>query len=1038
MDPKQAKSIFLRAVEEVAPSQWPGYLDEVCGDDTSLRHGVELLLAAHQEQVDLTELGRAVWHEALPTVDQPLAECPGTQIGPYQLLEQLGEGGMGVVFLAEQREPVSRQVALKVIKPGLDTRRVIDRFEAERLALAVMDHPHVAKVLDAGSTPGGRPYFVMELVRGVPITRYCDDHELSIRQRLKLFLPVCQAVQHAHQKGIIHRDLKPSNILVAEFDGRPVPKVIDFGVAKAVDQGSLEKTTFTREGQVVGTPEYMSPEQAQSHTLVDTRSDVYSLGVVLYELLTGDTPLDRRRLRSAAWDEIMRMIREEDPPTPSAKLSSSEALPSVAAHRHIEPARLRALVRGELDWIVMKALDKDRTRRYESPSALARDIEHHLHDQPVLAGPPSAGYRFRKFARRNKRILATVGLIALAMIVGTAVSVYQAVRATRAERQAETWYADLKKQSDALKEAVVESDNQRNRAESNLHLAMIAIEDLLMRLAADRLRNVPQLHGLRVEMADHAVDLLEQLSSQNLESLVIRRSVARGYLQLGQLYSSIGQNEDSEESLRKAIELMRPVAAAHDADGTLRMALADSCKQLGSLLRHVGRLEEAEAAYRERCTILLAVQDDGIMNEKLERLIADSHHDVGRILADRGDHAAAEQAYRRAVELLEGLSLANSTSANRYFLAVAHFNLGELQFQTARLEEGEAHTRTAVTLLRENVNQEAAVQEYRQFLAVALNNLGMFLYQSGQTEEAHDAFQEHVDILAALAADYPEMPDYRGDLAVGYGNIAALLRPMGRRDEAEQAARAAVKLLETLVNQHPEVPVYRVHLATYTNNLGNCLRDNDELESAISCFRRAVALNESLVTDNPQMDDYKAYWARHLENLGRALEQNGQFDEGRVVLERAIDTMLSLIDRQTADGAIRHSVLETTNNLAHHLATCADPMRRDPAKAVQLAAVIVRALPQRGVFWNTLGLAQYRTGDWPASIESFTRSMQLRQGGDAHDFFFLAMAHHQLNHADEALQWYERGVQWMENTLSSDSELRRIREEAAALLQITP
>ena len=327
----------------------------------------------------------------LPIHQPPISEQPGTVIGPYKLLQQIGEGGMGVVFMAEQTEPIQRTVALKIIKPGMDTRQVIARFEAERQAVAMMDHPNIAKVLDAGTTDSGRPYFVMELVKGVPITKYCDEKHLPLRARLELFMQVCQAVQHAHQKGIIHRDIKPNNVLVAEYDNHAVPKVIDFGVAKATAQRLTERTMFTEFGQVLGTMEYMSPEQSKFNQLdIDTRSDIYSLGVLLYELLAGSTPFEGKRLHEAAFDEMLRIIREEEPPKPSTRLSSIDTLPSVAANRHTEPARLSKDVRGELDWIVMKALEKDRNRRYETASGFAADIERHLHDEPVEAGPPSA------------------------------------------------------------------------------------------------------------------------------------------------------------------------------------------------------------------------------------------------------------------------------------------------------------------------------------------------------------------------------------------------------------------------------------------------------------------------------------------------------------------------------------------------------------------------------------------------------------------------------------------------------------------------
>ena len=331
-------------------------------------------------------------HSPATPATRPILEGPGSLIGPYKLIQRIGEGGMGAVYLAEQSRPVRRTVALKVIKPGMDTEQVVARFEAERQALAIMDHPSIAKVFDAGATDSGRPYFVMELVKGVPITEYCDAVHLTPRERLELFIPVCRAIQHAHQKGIIHRDIKPSNVLVAMQDGKAVPKVIDFGIAKAIDQRLTEKTYFTQHGAIIGTLEYMSPEQAEISAMdVDTRTDVYALGVLLYELLTGSTPLQRPRLREAGYSEILRRIREEEPPKPSTRLSESrDSLPSVAALRKTEPARLTRLVRGDLDWIVMKALEKDRTRRYESASGFARDIARHLEGDPVEAGPPGA------------------------------------------------------------------------------------------------------------------------------------------------------------------------------------------------------------------------------------------------------------------------------------------------------------------------------------------------------------------------------------------------------------------------------------------------------------------------------------------------------------------------------------------------------------------------------------------------------------------------------------------------------------------------
>ena len=405
-------TLFCSAIGIASEPERDAYLAQACGGDEALRASVARLVAAHFRAGGFLESPVATPEFAAgPTLDEPARERPGTAIGPYKLLEQIGEGGMGAVWMAQQAEPVKRMVAIKLIKAGMDSKPVIARFEAERQALALMDHPNIAKVHDAGRTPAGRPYFVMELVKGQPITKYCDEKRLGIRERLRLFGDVCRAVQHAHQKGIIHRDLKPSNVLVAPYDGKPVVKVIDFGVAKATGQRLTDKTLFTGFGALVGTPEYLSPEQAEVNNQdIDTRSDIFSLGVLLYELLTGSTPLTRKRVKEAALLELLRVVREEEAPRPSTRLSSTNELPSISAQRQTEPAKLTRLVRGELDWIVMKALEKDRNRRYETANGFAADVERYLADEPVLACPPSAAYRLRKFARRHKGRLAAAGL----------------------------------------------------------------------------------------------------------------------------------------------------------------------------------------------------------------------------------------------------------------------------------------------------------------------------------------------------------------------------------------------------------------------------------------------------------------------------------------------------------------------------------------------------------------------------------------------------------------------------------------------------
>ena len=439
------RELFFEALECSTPAEREAFLIGACAGDTSLRQRVENLLKLHDgaggflkgEQSQLRAEPRGAESAVSPETrfTRRAAEELGTIIGRYKLLQKIGEGGFGVVYMAEQREPVRRRVALKIIKLGMDTKQVVARFEAERQALAMMDHPNIAKVLDGGETDAGRPYFVMELVRGVPVLEFCDENKLTTVERLRLFIKACEAIHHAHQKGVIHRDIKPTNILVTMHDDKCVPKVIDFGIAKATQHELTEKTVFTRYHEFMGTPAYMSPEQAQFSGLdIDTRTDIYSLGVLLCELLTGRTPFNTTELLSGGYDSMRKIIREKEPPKPSTQLStlSSEDLRLAAAKQSSDPGRLWQMVRGDLDWIVLKAMEKDRTRRYESALTLAADVENFLSDEPVSAVAPSVRYRFKKFARRNRKALIASVAIMISLIGGTVVSSVMAYRAIRA------------------------------------------------------------------------------------------------------------------------------------------------------------------------------------------------------------------------------------------------------------------------------------------------------------------------------------------------------------------------------------------------------------------------------------------------------------------------------------------------------------------------------------------------------------------------------------------------------------------------------
>jgi tetratricopeptide (TPR) repeat protein len=893
-DSPQLLSIFCEARERRSAAERAAYLDEACGGDAALRARVEELLGAEPAVGNFLQ-GDSSQGKLAGTVDDPMTERPGTAIGPYKLMEQIGEGGMGLVFVAEQQQPVRRKVALKVLKPGMDTRQVVARFEAERQALALMDHPHIAKVFDGGETAGGRPYFVMELVKGVPITEYCDQNQMPIRARLELFIHVCQAVQHAHQKGIIHRDLKPSNVLVMSHDGTPVVKVIDFGVAKAVGQQLTDKTVYTHFAQLIGTPLYMAPEQAGESGLdVDTRSDIYALGALLYELLTGTTPFDPERLKGASYDELRRIIREEEPPRPSHRMSTvGQRATMISTQRSSDPRRLSQLVRGELDWIVMKALEKDRNRRYETASAFAADVERYLADEPVQACPPSAWYRFRKFARRNRGALAVVGLILFFLVLLAGAGLWWgqqragAVGEARAALAEATGLLEEERWREALSaarraEAVlagVGADADLRRQAREL------IRDLEMaeRLQEARLQETAVKDGhFDAEAADEAYAAAFAEYGLDVDRLDVEAAAEQ--IRSRPIHQQLVAALDDWARVRKSCNgagWRQRLAVSRAADPDLwRNRLRDALEQGG-----LKALEDAAAAGTandwplmtvdllgrfgrgtpsdERIAALLARAQqrhpgDFWINEILGLLLLDarpprleeaiSFFRVAVALRPRSPGArlnlgtalrAKGQTDWAVAELLEAISLKND-------YADAHILLGGTLVDKGRLDDGIAELRKGIRLKTNDARRDADAHAW----------LGHALRRQRRLDEAIAEYQE------AMRLDKSNAEAHFG--------LGTVLHDKNQLNEAIAEFRRAIQLNKDLAKAHAGL---NKDLAKAHESLGSALADKGSLDEAITECQEAVRLNQG--------------HAQAHYNLGNVLRRSGRWDDAIAAFREA-------------------------------------------------------------------------------------------------------------------------------------------------------
>jgi len=1096
------KRIFLEALEIADPDERARFLASSCDGDPSIRAQVVALLEA-VEQAGTTgqSVESSVATPATTVVHGPIEESAGTVVGPYKLLEAIGEGGFGIVYMADQQVPVRRRVAVKIIKPGMDSRQVLARFDAERQALAMMDHPNIARALDAGTTSSGRPYFVMELVRGVPITDYCDRNNLSVHERLEIFVLICQAVQHAHQKGIIHRDLKPSNVLVTVNDGIPIPKVIDFGVAKAIHHQLTDKTLFTHFAEMVGTPLYMSPEQAEMTSLdVDTRSDIYSLGVLLYELLTGTTPFDKQRLNQLSFDEVRRIIREEDPPKPSTRLSTlGQKRADVAARRASDPIRLRQVVRGDLDWIVMKALAKDRTRRYDTASTFATDVRRYLQHLPIEAHPPSVFYRSRRFVRRHRVAFTTVSLVLAALLVGTVVSVAQAIRATKAERIAtqslETETQALVAAKDAKR---AESEERRiaqakaAEAEANFRKARQAVDEYFTVVSESRLFDAPGFQPLRKQLLEAALRYYEEFVAQRKQDPQLQAELAATLLRVAQSDLQNLQPDDSVSALAKSLDVIDGLRQQKTLD-------SDDVQRFAGFGR-VGRFLHSWADLPDDPQAALRVLNRAVGTWEQFR------DDFPKVAGPQSDLAYFER------------------------------QIGAIELSTDQPEEAARTFRKACKLWQQLAGDNPSQPEYQAGLADGLEYLAISLKDAPRSFEREAFFLRGLTIREKLAADFPAVPEYRASLANSLLFLHTAMRSLGRQKDAERVIRRSLEIIEGLVAEFPNSPAYRSQLADAEKRLGGLLTFAGRPKESEPAFRRALELETRLAAEFPrgrsaghfcyEVADTMGSLAGVFRTLGQPLETEplcrramaladkvaaaapnewqslghsyriladvfqsiGRIQDSEHCIRQALpmfekltaahplllkhtdflaDTHRMLADTLVAENQLGEAEQSYRRGIAVHEAWCAKhadaawidgwsrplyerlavflvsrgkqqeaadlyqnlaarQLQRGGVKADEIVAVAQKAAdwaPKDSACLNTLGIAQYRAGNWKAAAKTLEEGTSLAAGGNGVALIVLAMADWKLGRESDARKTYEKAITGMQANKSANADL---------------
>jgi serine/threonine protein kinase/tetratricopeptide (TPR) repeat protein len=874
----RAESLYFEATQ-LPSAQWWSFLDEQCGDDDAVRSEVQSLLKLYQPSLVVHPLQKAMnealWAGSDPSRTRPLLEpvipdVVGQSVGPYRIEQQIGEGGMGLVFRAEQEKPVRRTVALKLIRAGMDSNDVVARFESERQALAMMDHPNVARVYDAGTTPEGRHYFVMEYVAGAwPITAWCDANRATIEQRIELFIDVCDAVQHAHQRGVIHRDLKPSNMLVTTGDGpKPVAKVIDFGVAKAVERPLTAHPNVTTVGQLIGTPEYMSPEQANLGTHdVDTRTDIYALGVVLYELVTGSPPLERHKMRDQGLDQVLRAVREIDPPRPSARVEKhhdDDAAREVAEKRQTAPTRLARQLRGELDWIICKALEKDRKRRYASAAELAEDLRRCLANEPVLAGPPSTLYRVRKFVRRHRVPVTAVMMLALVMVAGAIGTTWQAFRATRAEHAAKRHFDDTRKLAEAL---------------------LFDLDQSLRTEGPTRTRR---------RIVATATKYLDGLSGESNSDLMLRRELARGYLHLGRTqYSrqmegggggSLGDIPASIVSYRQAVALARSIAA-EDTTGKSRSDVAQALEYLGDAQAESEDFAAANSSYLEAEDIFKQLAAAYPDNVALARALAHVQQQRGDMLRTEGRIPEATAVFTESLKVRERL-LARNPNDERCKLDVASTQviLAELAGDTKVHDENLEHIASMMPIVRQMLAKDPESPRRQRDVAFGLRIASELKLKRGQIDQALHDLEEALALQEKILKSDPENVIVQDEVAKTLAQYGTTAVRAGKVPESIAALQRALVMRRKLAESEGE-SAGRRKVAEVLTELVPAYRQAQRTDDALAAAREAVELYQQRMTIHPDPSNREPL-VRALDLLSETCTAAGRTEEADAALKR--------------------------------------------------------------------------------------------------------------------------------------------------------